>query len=131
MGFLKLDGTVWEESSKPQPWGNYDFSKPSLAVVASDGQGEGAVLWTVGAHLNLEMEEIGLYRLDELGLDNAPLGISVWEGKGVWSRGPWEHPQDGDMELVGEFRDPTKLEWAFIKDNECPWNDEEWKLKDV
>ncbi len=83
MGFLKLDGLPLE-GSKPQPWGNYDFSKPALAVVASDGRGNGAVLWTVGAHLNLEIEEMGLHRLDELWLDDAPLGISVWEGKGIW-----------------------------------------------
>ena len=107
---------------------NYDYSKNSMAVVASDGAGNGAVLWYVGGHLSNEIEEAGLHHLGDLGLDGADCGIWVWEGKYLWSPGGYEYPEDGDMDCVGDFRPPTQEEWVFIMKGESPWNDDDWLL---
>lgn len=114
--------------AKPS-WGNYDFSKPSLAVVAlgEDGQELPCLLWTVGAHVRMEIEEAGL-TFGELGLEPDEPGIWIWEGVGVWSPGGYECPDDGSIELVGKFRKPTDEEWTAIRCGCCPWDDEQWKL---
>lgn len=110
-------------------WNNYDFSKKSLAVIASNEKGEGVVLWSVGGHIKMEMEECGLRYIQDLGISPPASGIYVWEGKYIWSPGSYEHPEDGEMNPVGTFRLPTEEEWVNIKLNECPWNDSEWKLR--
>jgi len=107
---------------------NYDYSKNSMAVVASDGNGNGAVLWYVGGHINNEIEEVGLHHLGDLGLDGADCGIWVWEGKYLWYPGSYEYPEDGDMDCVGDFRPPTQEEWTCIMQGRCPWNEDDWLL---
>jgi hypothetical protein len=105
----------------PDPWGHYDFSKTSLAVVASDGHGNGCVLHHVGGHIAFDLCEVGR-GLGDIGLDNAPEGISIWEGK---------HEGSGeDITLEGDFRDPTDAEAAAIAAGECPWDESEWFLPD-
>jgi hypothetical protein len=93
----------------------------SKAVVACNGSGRGAVLWFVGESMRNEIEEAGLSELEDLGFDDAPRGISIWEGTYIWSRGPYEHPEDGDMAPSGSFREPTREEWEAIRANTCPW----------
>jgi hypothetical protein len=113
----------------PDTWGGYDFGKNSLAVVAfGEVRDEMCVLWTVGAHLRMEMEEVGLSAEDVLPEPDGE-GIWVWEGHGVWHPGPYEYPDDGEIELVGTYRQPTAEEWKAIQKGECPWNDEEWKFE--
>lgn len=93
------------------------------AVVASDGNGNGCVVWYVGESMRNEIEECGFRGLDELGLDDAPAGISVWEGTYVWIRGGYECPEDGEM-VVGSnsaFRAPTDEEWTAIREKRNPW----------
>lgn len=105
-------------------WDGYPRSawvKPSLAVVACDGGGNGCVLWTAGPAMRFEIIESGLRDLSDLGLDDAPEGISVWAGR-IYS-----DPRDDDSELRGEFRSPTIDEWAAIMRGECPWNDADWR----
>jgi hypothetical protein len=124
-------GSLLSAPKSGASWGNYDFDKPSLAVVA---MGEiatvGIVLHTVGGHVKMEMEEGGIYVTEDLGIDPPEPGIWVWEGKGYWSPGNWEHPDEGEMELRGKFRQPTDEEWAAIRKGECPWNDDDWKEQD-
>lgn len=104
----------------PGPW-----DRDSLAVVACDGRGHGCVLWTAGPHVKQEISEAGSQALDDLGLDDAPLGISVWAGKSFPYPGSWENPgEGGGVEMRGEFRDPTPGEWAAIRRGECPWDEE-------
>lgn len=121
---LDLDVTQSDKS----PWGNYDFGKPSLVAVASNGS-EGAVLWGVGGHILIQMEEDGLTHLDDLGIHPPSAGVWVWEGKYVWFSGSWECPQDGSSEPEGKWRLPTATEWVAIQAGECPWDDNDWKLK--
>jgi len=95
-------------------------SNECKAVIAN-GRGYGCVLWFSGDQLYFEIDGMGGH-LSDLALDDAPEGISVWEGRYVWYPGSYEHPTDGWSEPVGVFRDPTPEEWAQITKNQSPWN---------
>jgi hypothetical protein len=115
----------------PPTWDNYPteaWFKASLAVIANSN-GHGTVLYTAGPALRFEMEEgSGCTRLDDLGMDDAPNGISVWEGFLEYQPGTWECPEDGYNLLRGKYRDLTEAEWEAIKSKKCPWDDKEWRL---
>ncbi len=98
---------------------------PSKAVVAMGETGPGAVLWYVGDDLFNEIDEAGNKTPEDLGLGDAPEGISIWEGVYVWSPGTYEHPYDGDSYPSGKFRAPTDDEWAAIRSGKSPWESEE------
>lgn len=110
------------------PMTNWNWNKASRAVVAQ-GQHKGCVVWFVGGHLSQEIEEAGLYALDELGLDDAPKGISIWEGVYLWREG-WNpaggYDEGGDSSPKGSFRAPTKEEWRDIENGKAPWNEDDW-----
>jgi hypothetical protein len=112
-----------EPTGVPGPW-----DKNSLAVVANSSAGNGGViLWTAGPHLENEIDSIGSVRLDDLGLDDAPEGISIWEGKYIGYK--TGNPMDGeewDTEAHGKFRTPTDAEWEAIRADRCPWPDSDW-----
>jgi hypothetical protein len=107
------------------PWGGYDFEKKSRAVIAM-GERAGAVLWTVGAHVRMEMEEAGLTALEDLGLEPEAEGIWVWEGRWVYTRDSYSLEYDSYPE--GTFRAPTDEEWAAIREARCPWDDADWMI---
>ena len=115
-------------------WDGYPsaaWERQSLAVVVSDGDGTGLVLWTAGPHIRMEMEEGGFKCLDELYLDKAPFGISVWVGRLTWNPGGWENPSDGETVPcpTNHFREPTEEEWVAIREKRCPWNDQDWRIQ--
>lgn len=114
-------------SDKDRQWGpEYDWEKPSRAVIACR-DGYGVVLWWVGAHMTYEIKEGYGSDLSDLGLDNAPEGISVWEGIYVYSRsGYWDEPDACDVDPSGSFREPTDEEWEAIRRGECPWDKADW-----
>jgi len=95
----------------------YDVTKASKAVLAVN-EGEGVVLWSVGA-INDEVKGDGP-DADALGLfQNAPKGISIWEGHYVAHDDPF-----GTYTVPrGHFRAPTQMEWTKIQKGECPWLD--------
>lgn len=109
-------------------WDGYPSSawgKPSRAVIASDGNGNGVVLFTVGPHLRMEIEECGLVTLEDLGLDNAPRGLSAWAGKTRYHR---DHEGgyvfDG---ASGKFARLTRDELDSVYLGVCPWSDKDWR----
>lgn len=107
----------------PPPESPYNFEDPSKAVVANYG-GDGVVVWYTGGHLDYEINEAGMgVWLADLGLDDAPDGISVWEGRYIGTQHDTIDGTEYDTECVGEFRDPTPEEWARIQKNECPWDE--------
>ena len=114
--------------AETQTWNNYDFDKPSLAAIAYGVCDGVCVLWTVGAHINMELIEYGLRIEELLDVPDAP-GIWIWEGIGIWYPGPYEYPTDGEIVLEGKYREPTVEEWDKIQRGECPWDDNAWKLK--
>jgi len=107
---------------------HYRSDKPSRAVVAHGGMGNGCLLHWVGIHLEVE-SEAGFTSLDDLGLDDAPEGISIWEGKYTWSSGVNGEGIDegGDAAPDGEFRALTDAEWAAIRENKAPWDEADWE----
>jgi hypothetical protein len=96
---------------------------PSKALVASDGNGEGFVLQYTGSHITIEICEVGVSRSDliDLGLDGAPLGLSIWEGNYV-HRIAYEN--EVDTYLEGVFRNLTPEEWELLKNKSYLWPDE-------
>lgn len=95
--------------------------QPSRAVVANHDRRVGIVLWyTDHSRISMEIDAIS-GRLDDLGLDDAPNGISIWEGDYVWRPGGYECPQDGYSDPVGKFRSPTDAEWQAIREGRSPW----------
>lgn len=110
-----------QHNTDPRNW-----TKPSLAVIACDGDGNGCVLHTVGPHVTHELDEIGR-ALGDIGLDDAPEGISIWEGK-IKTSGP-DHDGEYDAWLDGTFREPTDDEWAAIRAGRCPWSEAGWLLR--
>ena len=116
----------WE--GQRTPYAGWDFDKPSRAVVANNC-GDGSVLWYVGGHLDFEISEGVGNALGDLGLDDAPLGISIWVGKINFTEyRTHEGDYDCDAETVGEFRNPTPEEWDAIKARHNPWNERDWML---
>ena len=107
----------------------------SRAVVANR-KGHGCVLFYDGNSIRMEIEEAGLHELSDLGLDDAPEGVSIWEGEYVWQSGGFECPTDGECYPSGKFRKPTKAEWGYITCDESPFappneiTKAEWDLKD-
>lgn len=102
---------------------------PSRAVVATSDNAAGAVLWWVGAALYYEIAEAGMKTVDDLGLYDAPAGISIWEG--TYRTIQCGNPLDGydyESEPVGAFRSPTDEEWAAIRAGKAPWDEREWWL---
>lgn len=98
-----------------------EWRSVSKAVVACDGCGNGAILFYFGSGFESDIE-CGIADLGDFGLDDAPLGISIWEGKHIWCPGGYECPDDGDFSLDGKFRNPTEKEWLEIKLNKSPWD---------
>jgi hypothetical protein len=96
---------------------------PSRLVVASNN-GTGCVLHAVGSCWAAWYEGSGSFALDANCLDNAPDGISIWEGR-MHSWGP-DRDGEYDAELRGEFRDLTEGEWKLLKKGEAPWDEKEW-----
>lgn len=96
--------------------------QPSRAVIANHDNCTGLVLWhTADSYLDHEIDQLGSRRLDDLGLDDAPHGISIWEGTYVWQPGGYECPEDGMSMPDGRFRSPTDDEWVAIRDGRNPW----------
>lgn len=93
----------------------------SRAVMANAKQGGGCVLF-VEPDCFLEHDISNLSaRLDDLGLDDAPLGISVWEG--TFKGGEKDHFNGDyhDVYPVGTFRAPTDDEWTAIRECRNPF----------
>jgi len=114
-----------EITEAPAPESSYNFEEPSKAVIANVG-GVGVVLWYTGGHLDYEINESGMgVQLDNLGLDDAPEGLSIWEGKYIGTKHETMDGTEYETEVSGEFRDPNDEEWAAIRRNCCPWDDDE------
>ena len=103
-----------------------DWSKPSKAVVVV-GEAGGCVLFSAGPHLDSLMHDAGLSDLSDLGLDDAPDGISIWEGVVKGRRYETVDGYEYESDTVGSFRAPTDEEWASLRRNECPWDVTYWK----
>ena len=96
-----------------------ESEEPCWAIIAHN-IGQGCVLaYGGGATLRHEIEEVGCRALDDLGLDDAPEGISVWEGR-YTTTGNSGHPgyYDESMEThpFGRFRALTDDDWRCLRE---------------
>lgn len=95
------------------------------AVIACDGDGTGVVLFTDGGQVEYEIDVIGSRQLNDLMLDDAPLGITIWEGHYIYDRTADQFgSDDGSVDIDGAFREPTEGEWACIRRKATPWPEE-------
>lgn len=104
-------------------WSKYKKEMKSRLVVACNG-GAGCVLYAIGSCWEAWYEGSGSYRLDDNGLDDAPDGVSIWEGR-VQGWGP-DRDGEYDAELRGEFRPLTAEEWQLLASGEPPWDGRKW-----
>lgn len=101
----------------------------SRALVACDGDGHGCLVYWVGADLGFEVAEMGLCELADLGLDDAPRGLSIWEGRYVTNRvGGYDSP-DVETEPSGRFRPLTAAEWSEVSQGRAPWDEAAWRVE--
>lgn len=99
---------------------NWDPEKPSRALIASSGLDNGFVMEFVGQDLDTKITCVGTDTMD-LGLGDAPEGLSIWEGRYVFV------PHD-DVEPRGVFRDLTYEEWNQLRDHGELWDPQDWCL---
>ena len=91
----------------------------SRAIIAMGEGFGGGVLYFAGADITFMVGE-SVTDLSDLGLDNAPRGLSVWEGRYVAR----DYPNGDDSEPVGAFRPLTDAEWEAVRRGENPWPDD-------
>lgn len=127
--FLELgpDIPALEELGSGYP--EWAWNKDSLAIVVSDGDGHGMVLYTAGPHVLRIMDDACSRYLDDLGLGDAPEGISVWKGlikSQIYPATP-DSAEEYDSWLEGTFGPLQPEEWQALQENRCPWDDDEWR----
>lgn len=100
----------------------------SVALIANNC-GNGVILACDGPGIEADIEAVGIGHLDDHGLDNAPDGLSIWEGKLTGGQvGNGYDGYDYETELVGSFRALTEREWALLRDTGTPWEFEPIEL---
>jgi len=90
-----------------------DWDTPSQILIANGPYG-GSVLEHTGAHSWLMIDEWGTKQLDEMGLDDAPDGLSIFIGKLI-------HRKSGDeteSSFSGCYRALTDDEWNRLQAGE-------------
>lgn len=95
----------------------------SYALIAQ-GARSGTVLQYRGPDISNEIEEVGLSELDDLGLDDAPEGMSVWTGRYAYIPGyvdGVEAPGEGQTEPRGTYRRLTRDEWFMLMEGMPLW----------
>lgn len=96
------------------PWNTH----PDIALIANNG-GTGCILASDGAAIEYSQENG--HALDDNGLDDAPDGLSIWEGRGHSSEWHTDMGHEYDFELNGSFRDLTEQEWTLLRETGTPW----------
>ncbi len=81
-------------------------STTNYALVAAKN-GHGVVLKRSGHEISAYLSEIGTEDILDLGLDDAPDGLSIWEGVVVYF-------DEDDSSMDGIFRPLTQAEWHAL-----------------
>lgn len=113
--FELLKEEYCEEEVRPKRIG---ATTESIALIASNGS-TGAILVHDGPGIEADIEALGYGHLDDHGLDDAPPGLSIWEGHLRVTQDHWT--AEVDTELVGSFRDLTDEEWTLLRETGTPW----------
>jgi len=124
-GFALMDNP---SPSRGKGWGGYPnwaWPMPNYALLASNGH-DGIVLDMGGPGISYEYEENGCTTLSMLGFDDAPAGLSVWEGIWRWEPGPVGCPEDGEGVLEGKYRPLNDEEWVQLRACYSLWDKNLW-----
>lgn len=107
----------------------YRADAPPCRLVVACMNGHGCVLHWIGEAWEYWRDGCGTEELAAQGMDDAPDGISIWEG----TIHTWGPDRDGeyDAEPVGEFRDLTPEEWKMLAEGSAPWNEKEWLAQET
>lgn len=94
---------------------------PNMALIANTRNGGVVLHARPGSTLFYEMHELGSSRVDDYGFDDAPEGITVWEGTAAWQPGGYETPQDGMTIYEGTYRRLNDEEILKVQKGENLW----------
>jgi hypothetical protein len=109
-----LAGVKSEQSGSP--------GKVQSAALVCNGQYGGMLVQVKpGCCLETDSSEGETFMLGDFGLDDAPNGLSVWEGYDHWQPGGYEYPQDGELYYTGKFRPLTAGEVAVLASGGSLW----------
>lgn len=101
---------------KRGPWAG--ATSESIALIANH-EGQGIVLAFAGESIGHEIDAVGR-NLEELQLDDAPNGLSIWEGQIDWSCGGYLD-DNAEAYVRGTFRQLEVEEWARLAQTGVPW----------
>ena len=94
------------------------------AVIAMGVCGRGCVLFFRGPDLKYEIRDNGVTDLGDLGLDDAPSGLLVWEGHYYYEPEYAEGMIEGyTSHPVGTFRSLTEAELDDVNHGIDPWDE--------
>lgn len=112
-------GKLFALKVDPTPRPPYRKSK---ALVAQ-GLRQGCLLEATGTDIGYELEG-GATDLADFGLDDAPPGLSIWEGRYHYDPGydSPNGPAEGSSDPVGEFRKLTPEEWTKLATDGFLWS---------
>lgn len=96
----------------------------SIALIACNG-GCGVILEHDGPGIEAAVDGECNLRLEDHGLDDAPDGLSIWEGRYACFNTSYEYSYEYECELDGKFRDLTDREWDYLRETGTPWEYEE------
>lgn len=120
MGLESLFEDMKECVAEPARRKRVGATTNSIALIANNG-GTGCVLECDGSGIEASLDDVGK-ALDDNGLDDAPDGLSIWEGRYVTTQhNSIDYGIDYDAELIGTFRDLTEREWALLRETGTPW----------
>jgi len=120
---LKEVDVTEKDGNVPTERRPYDMK--CVALVAKNKRGGSLVSIKPYCALWWELDDMGSVDLGDYGLDDAPEGISIWEGMAIWQPGGYECPEDGMMNYEGTFRRLTAEEAAKMQAGEPLWTEPE------
>jgi hypothetical protein len=116
MGYADIfKGIEVEEDEKKRP------EVPNMALIANTKNGGVVLHARPGCTLYYEIHEVGSRSVGDYGFDDAPEGLTVWEGTSVWQPGGYEAPQDGMNYYEGTYRRLNDEEILKVQRGEELW----------
>jgi len=107
--------TEVDDGEKKQP------EVPNAALIANTKNGGVVLHARPGCTLYYEIHEVGSVQVGDYGFDDAPEGLTVWEGTSAWQPGSYETPQDGMTIYEGTYRRLNNEELAKVQKGENLW----------
>jgi hypothetical protein len=114
----------WSNVDRPPTKKRLGATTDSIALIANNG-GKGCILTYSGPGIEACVDEGGSALLDDNGLDDAPDGLSIWEGYYCVTESHTDCGHEYDATLEGKFRPLTPTEWKLLAETGKPWKYED------